>query len=91
MLMGIGLGLIGGVILFALRPLTTTGLLLASGVASLYWISVALAPLFPDTAWSDPEFTASTPRPLGLYPQQLLAYGAIGVFVFALLLSELSH
>ena len=91
MLMGIGLGLIGGVILFALGPLTIQGLLLASGVASLYWISMALATLFPDTAWSDPEFIASTPRPLGLYPQQLLAYAAIGVLVFALLLSELSH
>ena len=91
MLMGIGLGLIGGGILFALRPLTIQRLLFASGAASLYWISMALAPLFPDTAWSDPEFTASTLRPLGLYPQQVLAYAAIGVLVFALLLSELSH
>jgi hypothetical protein len=87
MLMGIGLGLLGGLILFAPRPLTTPGLLLASGVASLYWISMLLAPLFPGTAWSDPEFRESTPRPLGLYPQQLLAYAAIGILVLALLLS----
>jgi len=87
MLMGIGLGLLGGLILFAFRPLTTTGLLLASGAASLYWVSMVLAPLFPRTAWSDPEFRTSTPRPLGLHPQQLLAFAAIGILVFALLLS----
>jgi len=87
MLMGIGLGLLGGLILFAFRPLTTTGLLLASGAASLYWVSMVLAPLFPRTAWSDPEFSTSTPRPLGLHPQQLLAFAAIGILVFALLLS----
>jgi hypothetical protein len=91
MLMGIGLGLLGVLILFSLQPLTPSGLLLASGAASLYWISMVLAPVFPDTAWSDPEFSASTPRPLGLYPQQLLAYAAIGVLMFALLLSRLSH
>jgi uncharacterized iron-regulated membrane protein len=87
MLMGIGLGLLGGLILFAFRPLTTTGLLLASGAASLYWVSMVLAPLFPRTAWSDPEFRTSTARPLGLHPQQLLAFAAIGILVFALLLS----
>jgi hypothetical protein len=89
MLMGIGLGLIGGVILFTFRPLTMPRLLLASGAASLYWISMALAPLFPDTAWSDPEFRASTPRPLGLHPQQLLAYAVIGVLLIAVLLPKM--
>lgn len=87
MLMGIGLGVLGGLLLFALGPLTITHLLTASGAASLYWLSMALAPLFPDTAWCDSEFRASTPRPLGLYPQQLLAYAAIAVLLFALLLS----
>lgn len=88
MLMGIGLGVLGSLILFAFRPLTTTGLLLASAAASLYWISMVLAPLFPDTAWSDPEFRTSTPRPLGLSPQQLLAYAAIGVLLIAVLFSR---
>ena len=91
MLMGIGLGLLGGLILFIYRPLTISGLFIAGGAASLYWISMILAPLFPGTAWSDPEFRASTPRPLGLHPQQLLAYAVIGILVFALLLPGLSH
>lgn len=87
MLMGIGLGLLGGLILLVYRPLTISGLLVASGAASLYWVSMLLAPLFPETAWNDPEFRASTPRWFGLHPQQLLAYAAIGILAFALLLS----
>jgi len=89
MLMGIGLGFLGGVVLFAFRPLTVTGFLIASGAASLYWISMILAPLFPGTDWSDPEFKTSTPRVLGLHPQQLLAYTVIGILVLALLLFEM--
>jgi hypothetical protein len=81
------LGLLGGLILFEYRPLTISGLLIASGAASLYWVSMVLAPLFPETAWNDPEFRASTPRPFGLHPQQSLAYAAIGILAFALLLS----
>jgi len=73
--------------LFASRPLTMRELLHAIGAASLYWVSMVLAPLFPGTAWSDPEFKASTPRPLGLHPQQLMAYAVIGILAFALLLS----
>ena len=87
MLLGIGLGLLGGLVLFAFRPLSFAGLAIASGAASLYWISMILAPLFPDTAWSDPQFRKSTARPFGLRPQQLLAYTVIGILVFALLLS----
>lgn len=89
MLMGIGLGLLGGLSLFAFRPLTLPGFLIASGAASLYWISMILAPLFPGTAWSDPEFKTTTPRVFGLHPQQVLAYTAIGILVLALLLSGL--
>jgi hypothetical protein len=48
---------------------------------------MVLAPLFPETAWNDPEFRASTPRWFGLHPQQLLAYAAIGMLAFGLLLS----
>jgi len=87
MLMGIGLGLLGGLILLLNRPLTISDLLVASGAASLYWVSMLLAPLFPETAWNDPEFRESTPRPFGLHPQLLLAYAAIGILTFALLLS----
>lgn len=91
MLMGIGLGMLGVLILFADKPFTVSGLFIASGAASLYWISMILAPLFPGTAWSDPEFSASTPRPLGAHPQQLLAYAVIGILLFALLLPGLSQ
>lgn len=30
--------------------------------------------VFSGTAWTDPEFVADTPHPLGLAPQQLVTY-----------------
>jgi hypothetical protein len=87
MLMGIGLGLLGSLLLFLSSPLTISGLLVASGAVSLYWVGMLLAPLFPETAWNDPEFRASTPRLFGLHPQQSLAYAAIGILAFVLFLS----
>lgn len=62
----------------------------ASCTASLYWLSMLFAPLFPGTAWIDPEFRKTTPRPLGMHPQQLLAIrimvlviAALGLGIFA--------
>ena len=74
MLMGILTGSVSLFILFYFRPLTLTFLLLAAGVASIYWVSMVFSPLFPGTAWSDPEFVDEGKRPLGLNPQQLLGY-----------------
>jgi hypothetical protein len=57
-LMGIGLGALTFVFLFGSGPPGLRNLLLATGTASLYWISMVLAPTFPGTAWNDPEFRA---------------------------------
>ena len=37
--------------------------------------AMAVAPFFPGTAGSDPEFAGLAGRPLGLAPQQLVTYG----------------
>jgi hypothetical protein len=84
-LMGIGLGALTFVFLFGSGPPGLRNLLPATGTASLYWISMVLAPMIPGTAWNDPEFRASTPRPLGMHPQQLLAYVVLGLLIVALL------
>jgi hypothetical protein len=84
-LMGIGLGTLTFVFLFGSGPPGLRNLLAATGTASLYWISMILAPMFPGTAWNDPEFRASTPRPLGMHRQQLLAYVVLGLLIVALL------
>ncbi len=72
------MGILGGslslFILFYFRPLTLPLLLLATAVASMYWVSMAISPLFPGTAWYDPEFMDETKRPLGFSPQQILSY-----------------
>ena len=89
-LMGIGLGALTITLLFEFEKLQFSGLLQAGCAASLYWISMLLAPIFPGTAWSDPEFRNSTPRPLGMHPQQLLAIGVMILIIVALLLGTAS-
>jgi len=83
-LMGIGLGVFTITLLFRFEKLQLSGLLEASCAASLYWVSMLLAPIFPGTAWNDPEFRNSTPRPPGMHPQQLLAFGVMILIVVAL-------
>lgn len=69
--------------LFTPRLLTLPAMLTAAGVAEVYFASMLLAPLFPGTAWSDPEFAAGNPRPFGLPIQQLLSLLATGLVMIA--------
>lgn len=89
-LMGFGSGLLALVILFGGQATGTEGLVLAAVVTSLYWGCLLVAPVFPDTAWTDPEFEAITPKPLGLHPQQLAGIGLLGILVIAVVLAFLS-
>ena len=90
MLMGTGLGTLAIVILFAVRPLTFPVFLIATGVAAMYYAAMALATVFPGTAWYDPEFEGSFKRPFGLHPQQLLGYLMLLLLVVAVLLAARS-
>ena len=56
-----------------------------------YFTAMALAPLFPGTAWSDPEFVADLPRPLGLAPQQLVSYALCLLVLLAVVLAVFMH
>ncbi len=87
MLMGIVSGSLSLVILFGTQRLTRPVILLAAVIAANYFATMALAPLFPKTAWMDPEFAASIPRPLGMAPQQLITYAICGIVVIAILLA----
>jgi hypothetical protein len=84
MMLGVLLGTIALVILFGSRPLTLPAFLIAAAIASVYFVAMVLAPLFPGTAWVDPEFEAFVPKPFGLNPQQLLAYVLCGLVVIAI-------
>ena len=87
MLLGIVIGSIALVLLFAIRPLTLPLFLVAAACGSAYWVTMALAPIFPGTAWYDPEFKDASRRPLGLSPQQLLTYALCAVSVVAIVLA----
>ena len=87
MLMGIVNGTIALVVLFGVRPLTIPLFLVATAAASVYWVTMVMAPLFPGTAWFDPEFGNSSKRLLGLSPQQLLSYCLCGLLVIAVILA----
>ena len=87
MLMGLVSGTLSLTILFGRPPLTLPALLLAAAIAANYFVTMALAPLFPSTAWMDPEFAAGAPRPLGLAPQQLVSYLLCGLVLIAIMLA----
>ncbi len=89
-LMGFCLGVLALVILFAERGAGIWPLVTASVVTSLYWWCLLAAPIFPGTAWTDPEFEAITPRPLGLHPQQAIGFGLLGILLLAIVLATLA-
>ena len=91
MLMGILSGSISLAILFASRPLTLPLFLLAAVISANYFVAMVLAPLFPGSGWTDPEFAAETGRPLGLAPQQLVSCTICGFLCIAVSLALLGR
>ena len=87
MLMGIVSGTLSLVILFGTQSLTLSVFLLSAAITANYIVTMALAPLFPRTAWVDPEFISGTPRLLGLAPQQLISYVVCGLVTLAIVLA----
>ena len=70
-------------LLFAVRPLTLPVFLVAAAVAGVYFVTMIFAPLFPGTAWIDPEFAKYVPKRFGLNPQQFVTYVLCTVLVLA--------
>ena len=87
MLMGVLGGSLSLAILFGFQVLTLPLFLIGAATAASYFVAMAFAPMFPETAWSDPEFATETGRPLGLAPQQLISYFVCGVVLFAVCLA----
>ena len=91
MLMGIFGGSLSLVILLGSQSLTFPLFLIAAAVAANYFAAMTLAPAFPGTDWTDPEFAAETGRPLGLAPQQLISYVLCGLVLAAITLAACGH
>jgi hypothetical protein len=89
-LMGFGQGVLAIGLLFV-APLSLATILLSALIASLYWDALMFSRIFPGTAWVDPEFDETTPRPLGLYPQQLIGYVLLGLLISAASLAFVSR
>ena len=87
MMMGVFAGSLSLACLFAPDPLTLPWFFAGTAAASLYWTSLALARIFPGTAWHDPEFDADVSHPLGFDPQQLLCYILCGLLIVAIALA----
>ena len=87
MLLGLALGTLALVLLFAVRPLTLPVFLVAAAVAGVYFVAMILAPLFPGTAWIDPEFAEHVPKRFGLNPQQSVSYVLCAVLVLAVVIA----
>jgi len=87
-LMGFLQGVLAIGVLFA-APLSTATILLAALIASLYWDALMVSPIFPGTAWVDPEFDSETPRPLGMHPQQLIGGVLLALLALAVAIAFL--
>jgi hypothetical protein len=87
MLLGIFCGSLALAILFGSQPLTLSTFLIAAAIAAIYFVAMAFATAFPGTDWTDPEFVAETPPPLGLAPQQLVTYVLCGLVLVAIALA----
>ena len=87
MLLGIALGLLALSLLFGPGPLTLGRFLVAAAVAGIYFAAMALAPLFPGTAWVDPEFAGFVPKRFGLIPQQFVTHVLLVILAAAVALA----
>jgi hypothetical protein len=69
-LMGVLLASLTIALLFHQRVMGRESLVLAALVASVYWLAIFTAPIFPGVAFVDPEFIAGAPN-VGKVPLQL--------------------
>lgn len=86
-LMGLALGVLAIAILFERSPVSESRLLLSALLASIYWVCIFAAPIFPGTAFSDPEFAAANPSPMGVPAQLFIGFVLTGILFAAVCLA----
>jgi membrane protein DedA with SNARE-associated domain len=86
-LLGVLLGAVSLGLLWSPSSTPWPQFMLAVVVASLYWIALLAAPLFPGTAWADPEFRDENPIVLGMPPQLFLALVLLLLLVIGIVLA----
>lgn len=88
-LLGLALGIFSIMLLFLHSPLTRETLVISAILASLYWICISAAPIFPGTAFADPEFASVAPNVARLPLQLVIAFVLVGILLVAIALSLL--
>jgi hypothetical protein len=86
-LMGVALGALAIFILFQRSPVSKSRLLLSALLSSVYWVCIFAAPIFPGTAFSDPEFASTNPVPLGVSAQLFIGFVLIALLLAAVCLA----
>jgi len=86
-LMGLSLGVLAIAILFRQSPVSRSGLLLAALLASIYWLCIFAAPIFPGTAFVDPEFASATPKLMGIPGQLSIGFVLVAILLVAVALA----
>jgi hypothetical protein len=89
-LMGLSLGVVVLILLFRHASVRIDELWLAAILASIYWICIFAAPLFPGTAFVDPEFASTAPRPIGLPGQLFIGFVLVAILIAAMALDLFS-
>jgi uncharacterized membrane protein len=82
-LMGFALGGLSLALLFQRSHVSESRLLLSALLASIYWLCIFAAPIFPGTAFSDPEFASANPRPMGVPAQLFIGFVLVAILVAA--------
>ncbi len=84
-LMGLSLGVIAIAVLFRHSVPERGDLVMAALLASLYWLCIFAARMFPGTAFTDPEFVTGAPN-VGRMPLQLF----VGFVLVSILLAAVA-
>jgi uncharacterized membrane protein len=86
-LMGLTLGVLSIALLFEPSRLSVYRITLSAMLASIYWLCIFAAPIFPGTAFSDPEFASVNPSPMGVPFQLLIGFVLVAILILAICLA----
>jgi hypothetical protein len=84
---GIPLGALSLAVLFQRSPVSKNRLVLSALLASIYWLCIFAAPIFPGTAFSDPEFASGNPSSMGVPAQLFIGFVLIAILLAAVCLA----
>ena len=86
-LLGLCTGILSIVLLFQESTLTHKTIVISAVIASLYWLCIFAAPIFPGTAFVDPEFVQPGANARRIPAQLIWGLVLVGLLVIAVAIS----